>query len=127
MSEQEGKQSAFTTEFIEAKKAEKRSLKRLTTVMCDDEEQYAHFLEWVWDEFGGPKGLAFTNSALPMSIRLYPGLLELAQDKFPMRPIRAGEEKAYLESLPGTRPFDPADLKGRHVPGVGFFRNNRRA
>lgn len=117
----------FSPEFIEQKKAEHHRLRRLTTVKFDDEEKRARFLEYVFDKYGEPYGLEFTNSAVPGTICVTPELLEEVYDKFPMRPLRLGEEQEYLDSLPGTRPFDPESIRGRHVFGLGYFRREKRS
>lgn len=126
MSEAEQRNSAFSAEFIEAKKAENHPLKKLTTVVFEDEAEWAHFLEWVFDEYGKPWGLQFTNSPVPMTIRLKPELLEIVHDKFPMREVTLDDNRRHLASLKGTHPFDPEDLRGGHIPGLGYFRNTRK-
>lgn len=127
MSEFEKGQPIFSAEFIETKKAEKYLLKRYTTVLFEDEAEWAHFLEWVYDTFGGPAGLRFSNSPVPMTIRVSPSLLELAIGEFPkMRQVTPVDEQRHLATLKGTHPFDPEYLRGGHIEGLDYFRGRRK-
>lgn len=129
MSERENKIkcTAFSQEFIEAKKAEKHRFKSYTTIMFEDNEaEYARFLEWIFEQYGYAKGLRFSNISTPGSIQISPELLEISHDKFSYREATREDEIKHLATLKGTRPFDPIDLKGRHVFGAGHFKKRSR-
>lgn len=121
----EGQQVFFTPEYIAEKKAERHVRRRYTTVVFNDEAEWARFLEHVYDEYGGPVGLAFTDSPLPMSVRVSPELLESTYQRFPMCQVTREEEQSYLAGLKGDRPFHPETFKGRRVPAVEHFRRSR--
>lgn len=118
---------ALTAEFIAQKKTGRSRLERLTTVVFDDERQWAQFLEYAFHDFKGSEGLAFTDSSLPMSVRVGPDLLDAAHERFPMRLVRPQEEERYLNGLKGDRPFHPDTYKDRHIPAVDFFERVKRS
>lgn len=119
-------EKAFTPEFIAEKRGKPNRLDRLTTVVFDNEEQYAKFLTYAYREFKGTEGLEFTDSALPMSVRVGPDLLEATHERFSMRLPASGEEQRYLDSLPGDRPFHPDTFRDRKIPGADYFKRAER-
>lgn len=110
-------QNPITPEFIAAKKAETHRRDRYTTIVFDDEEQWARFLKQVFRQ----RGLSFTDSPLPMSARLEAHLLESTYQEYPMRLVTPEEERRYLDSLEGDRPFHPDTFKNRPIPAVEYF------
>lgn len=87
------------------------------TVMFDDADEYARFIDYVYENFGG-RGLRLTNVPVLTSIRVTPWLLEQTQGSFNMRPVTTDDLVPALERAKGKGPFDPEIIRGLRIPGA---------
>lgn len=86
------------------------------TVMFDDADEYARFIDYVHDSFDG-RGLRLTNVPVLASIRVTPWLLDKTQGMFKMRPVTAKDLIPALERAKGKAPLDPEIIRGLRIPG----------
>ncbi len=93
----------------------------------EDEAGYVRFLEWIFDEFGGPRGINFSPIALPMSLSIRPELLRRVISEFNLRPPLIHDFERSAQKIVSPYSFDAANLEGRHVPGLGHFRKRDRS
>lgn len=96
-----------------------REHNELSTVVFESEDEYARFVNYVFDEFQG-RGLEFTNIPIPASACIRPWLLESTLGRFSMHKVTQDEVSAARRALraSGRRPFDPSDVANFYVPGI---------
>lgn len=83
----------------------------LLQVAFDKHQDYIDFLDFVWHEFGGARGIRFPLAPIKNSICVYPWLLRITLDKFPsMRPVNLEDFNKGSLRIVSPYPWDPADV-----------------
>lgn len=91
---------------------------KYVSVAFDHEDEFVRFTDWVFGEYGSPKGLGFAEVPVSLSIRVQPWLLRKSLGSFGFRAVKVKDFENTSNDIVSPYPFDVVNIEGKHVPGV---------